>query len=308
MGKIDKKEGVYMENLNKENNKIVEELNNNDRIIEEMLKERESIIIDDFKKEFNGIEQYYLVLNGISNTCMQFISINEIKEQVINEFKDIYENLEELYKDTKTRKQAKWLLENRVNDLIELETNYMINVITNKLDDELEDIDIEGILTENKTEILMKISDEKIRKIVEEEFKQITKCISAKIKSNPIRLIEVDKIIKERGKFKIYGTAIDLIRGDYKLGIIVLKNKNRMNIKNLDDAPISNLSFIKRDIIPYLLDNIIPEFVFVELELPFDYYLQDYLGDISDDIEFIVDKINRKKIWDLNNFNLDIFD
>lgn len=297
-----------MENLNKENNKIVEELNNNDRIIEEMLKERESIIIDDFKKEFNGIEQYYLVLNGISNTCMQFISINEIKEQVINEFKDIYENLEELYKDTKTRKQAKWLLENRVNDLIELETNYMINVITNKLDDELEDIDIEGILTENKTEILMKISDEKIRKIVEEEFKQITKCISAKIKSNPIRLIEVDKIIKERGKFKIYGTAIDLIRGDYKLGIIVLKNKNRMNIKNLDDAPISNLSFIKRDIIPYLLDNIIPEFVFVELELPFDYYLQDYLGDISDDIEFIVDKINRKKIWDLNNFNLDIFD
>lgn len=297
-----------MENLNKENNKIVEELNNNDRIIEEMLKERESIIIDDFKKEFNGIEQYYLVLNGISNTCMQFISINEIKEQVINEFKDIYENLEELYKDTKTRKQAKWLLENRVNDLIELETNYMINVITNKLDDELEDIDIEGILTENKTEILMKISDEKIRKIVEEEFKQITKCISAKIKSNPIRLIEVDKIIKERGKFKIYGTTIDLIRGDYKLGIIVLKNKNRMNIKNLDDAPISNLSFIKRDIIPYLLDNIIPEFVFVELELPFDYYLQDYLGDISDDIEFIVDKINRKKIWDLNNFNLDIFD
>ena len=154
----------------------------------------------------------------------------------------------------------------------------------------------------------MKISDEKIRKIVEEEFKQITKCISAKIKSNPIRLIEVDKIIKERGKFKIYGTAIDLIRGDYKLGIILLKNKNRMNIKNLDDAPISNLSFIKRDIIPYLLDNIIPEFVFVELELPFDYYLQDYLGDISSDIAIIVDKINRKKIWDLNNFKLDIFD
>lgn len=297
-----------MEKVKNEDGKSVGELNDNDRIIEEMLKERESIIIDDFKKEFNGIEQYYLVLNGISNTCMQFISINEIKEQVINEFKDIYENLEELYKDTKTRKQAKWLLENRVNDLIELETNYMINVITNKLDDELEDIDIEGILTENKTEILMKISDEKIRKIVEEEFKQITKCISAKIKSNPIRLIEVDKIIKERGKFKIYGTAIDLIRGDYKLGIILLKNKNRMNIKNLDDAPISNLSFIKRDIIPYLLDNIIPEFVFVELELPFDYYLQDYLGDISSDIAIIVDKINRKKIWDLNNFKLDIFD
>lgn len=297
-----------MENLNKENNKIVEELNNNDRIIEEMLKERESIIIDDFKKEFNGIEQYYLVLNGISNTCMQFISINEIKEQVINEFKDIYENLEKIYKDTKTRKQVKWLLENRIRDLVELETNYMINVITNKLDDELEDIDIEGILTENKTEILMKISDEKIRKVVEEEFEQVTKCISAKIKSNPIRLIEVDKIIRERGKFKIYGTAIDLIRGNYKLGIIVLKNKNRMNIKNSDDAPISNLSFIKRDIIPYLLNNIIPEFVFIELELPFDYYLQDYLGDISDDIEFIVDKINRKKIWDLSNFNLDIFD
>ena len=41
-----------MENLNKENNKIVEELNNNDRIIEEMLKERESIIINDFKPIF----------------------------------------------------------------------------------------------------------------------------------------------------------------------------------------------------------------------------------------------------------------
>ena len=146
-----------MEKVKNEDGKSVGELNDNDRIIEEMLKERESIIItDEFKKEFNGIEQYYLGFNGICNTCMKFISINEIKEQVINEFKDIYENLEELYKDTKTRKQAKWLLENRVNDLIELETNYMINVITNKLDDELEDIDIEGILTENKNEILMK--------------------------------------------------------------------------------------------------------------------------------------------------------
>ena len=95
-----------MEKVKNEDGKSVGELNDNDRIIEEMLKERESIIIDDFKKEFNGIEQYYLVLNGISNTCMQFISINEIKEQVINEFKDIYENLEELYKETKTRKTS----------------------------------------------------------------------------------------------------------------------------------------------------------------------------------------------------------
>ena len=297
-----------MEKVKNEDGKSVGELNDNDRIIEEMLKERESIIItDEFKKEFNGIEQYYLGFNGICNTCMKFISINEIKEQVINECKDIYERLEEIYEDTKTREQAKWLLENRIRDLVELETNYMINVCSNELDDELEDIDIESILTENKTEILMEISDEKIRKIVEEEFEQIIKFISTEIRSNPMRLIKVDKIIREKGKFEICGEAVDLIRGDYKHGIIFLKNKNRMNIKNLEDAPISNLSFIKRrDIIQYLLDNIIPKFVIVELYL--DYYIEEHIGDISSDIAIIVDKINRKKIWDLNNFNLDIFD
>ena len=275
---------------------------------EEIIRERESInIIDGFKKEFNEIEQYYLGFNGISDIGMNFISINEIKEQVINECKDIYERLDEIYIDSKTRKQAKWLLKNRLNDLIELETNYMINVCSNRLDDELEDIDIESILTENKIKILMEISDEKIRKIVEEEFEQIIKLISAEIKSNPIRLIKVDGIIREKGKFKIYGESIDLIRGDYKQGIIILKNKNRINKKNLDNAPISNLPFIKRrKIYLDLMNNIIPKFIVVDLNL--DYYIEDYIRTISDDIEFIVDKINRKKIWDLNNFNLDIFD
>ena len=273
---------------------------------EEILKEIKAInVIHTFEHQMLGKGVYFICLNGISNNDYDWISISELSELITDEIIDISNSLDKLFEDDEID-IIKYIIENRLDDLVEMEINYCINSISNRISDEIEDMGgVEKILKENKKEIIKKIKGNEIKAIVEQEFNYIIKAISVQIETKPIILAKINKIIQVDNLCKINVTTIPLDSGDYKLGKYKIKESeaSKFNLKDLNCA--NSYISSRYDVIHYLIKNIIPEYVTVDMSIW--ECVEHCIEDIWNDLEWLADKVKNKNIWDIGNFKLDIF-